>query len=151
MALNVLESVKDYYELVKSDLTRIGVVLKQVILECISGPTVRDANQLSQLSEVFCARKKTVYEMSKLRLSMEENQKLVPLVERLARKSPEGDKIITNEWKLKCVEFYETKSEIVKGHHSMYKVGSKFLLFDLAFARLKLCRRELKEILGRAI
>ena len=79
MALNVLESVKDYYELVKSDLTRNGVVLKQVILECISGPTVRDANQLSQLSEVFCARKKTVYKMSKLRLSIEENQKLVPL------------------------------------------------------------------------
>ena len=127
MALNVFESVKDYYKLVKSDLTRSGVVLKQVILECISGPAVREANQLSQLSEVFCARKKTVYEMSKMRLSMEENQKLVPLVQRLARKSPEGDKIITNEWKLKCVEFYETKSEIVKGHHSMYKVGSKFL------------------------
>ena len=105
MALNVLDSVKDYYKLVKSDLTRNGVVLKQVILECISGPAVREANQLSQLSEVFCARKKTVYEMSKMRLLMEENQKLVPLVQRLARKSPEGDKIITNEWKLKCVEF----------------------------------------------
>ena len=117
----------------------------------LSGPTVRDANQLPQLCEVFCTRKKTLYEMSKLRLSMEENQKLVPLVERLARKSPEDEKIITNEWKLKCVEFYETKSEIVKGHHSMYKVGPILLLFDLAFARLKLCRRELKEILGRAI
>ena len=59
----------------------------------LSGPTVRDANQLPQLCEVFCTRKKTLYEMSKLRLSMEENQKLVPLVEMLARKSPEGEQI----------------------------------------------------------
>ena len=65
-----------------------------------------------------------MYECSKVRLALEKKGELIPLVEKLARKSPEGDNIISTEWKIKAGQFYELVSEVVKGHHSTYKVGS---------------------------
>ena len=123
MALNVLESVKDYYKLVQSDMTRNGIVMKKVILESVTGSVIRNACQLSQLADILGARLKTLYETSKVRFLVEENKEMTPLVEKLARKSPEGDKIISREWKLKGFHFYETNSELIKGYHCMYKVG----------------------------
>ena len=123
MALNVLESVKDYYKLVQSDMTRNGIVMKKVILESVTGSVIRNACQLSQLADILGARLKTLYETSKVRFLVEENKEMTPLVEKLARKSPEGDKIISREWNLKGVHFYETNSELIKGYHCMYKVG----------------------------
>ena len=72
---------------------------------------------------IYWARLKTLYETSKVRFLVEENKEMTPLVEKLARKSPEGDTIISREWKLKGVHFYETNSEPIKGYHCMYKVG----------------------------
>ena len=119
----MLESVKDYYKLVQSDMTRNGIVMKKVILESVTGSVIRNACQLSQLADILGARLKTLYETSKVRFLVEENKEMTPLVEKLARKSPEGDKIISREWKLKGVHFYETNSELIKGYHCMYKVG----------------------------
>ena len=119
----MLESVKGYYKLGQSDSTRNGVAVRKIILESVSGTVIRKCGQLSNLANLLGARKKTMYECSKVRLALEEKGELIPLVEKLARKSPEGDKIISTEWKIKAGQFYEQVSEIVKGHHSMYKVG----------------------------
>ena len=119
----MLESVKGYYKLGQSDSTRNGVAVRKIILESVSGTVIRKCGQLSHLANLLGARKKTMYECSKVRLALEEKGELIPLVEKLARKSPEGDKIISTEWKIKAGQFYEQVSEIVKGHHSMYKVG----------------------------
>ena len=122
LALNVLESVRSYYKLAQSDSSRNGITIRKIILESVSGSAVRNAMQLWQLGDILGARKKTVYECSKVRLSIDEKEEMIPLVEKLARKAPEGESFISQEWKLKGVQFYEMKSEIIKGHHCMYKV-----------------------------
>ena len=60
----MLESVKDYYKLVQSDMTRNGIVMKKVILESVTGSVIRNACQLSQLADILGARLKTLYETS---------------------------------------------------------------------------------------
>ena len=122
LAVNVLKSIRGYYTLGLSDTSRNGVTVRKIILESVSGTVISKNGQLSQLANLLGARKSTVYECSKVRLALEEKGELIPLVEKLARKSPEGDKIISTEWKIKAGQFYEQVSEIVKGHHSMYKV-----------------------------
>ena len=122
LALNVLESVRSYYKLAQSDSSRNGITIRKIILESVSGSAVRNAMQLWQLGDILGARKKTVYECSKVRLSIDEKEEMIPLVEKFARKAPEGESFISQEWKLKGVQFYEMKSEVIKGHHCMYKV-----------------------------
>ena len=133
LALNVLESLKEYYQIALSDRSRNGVTLRKVVLESVSEAAVRESNQLKQLGEFLGARRHLLVEMSKLRSIIEDKQKLVPLVEKLARKAPEGENIISMEWKLRATCFYEQDniSDVVKGHHAVYKVC--FLCLSLYF------------------
>ena len=123
LAVAVLESVKGYYKLGQTDTSRNGVTIRKIVLESVTGALIRKGGQLSQLADFLGARKKTVFECSKVRLATEEKGELIPLVTKLARKLPEGEKIISTEWKVKAGQFYEHVSEIIKGHHSVYKVG----------------------------
>ena len=52
LALNVLESVRSYYKLAQSDSSRNGITIRKVILESVSGSTVRNAMQLWQLGDI---------------------------------------------------------------------------------------------------
>ena len=124
MALNVLDSIKDFYQIALKDLSRNGVTIRKIVLESTSGTKVKNSNQLSQLAEILGARRQTLVESSKMRNSEEENQRLKPLVERLGRKPPEGENVISLAWKIKAGRFFEQDnvSDIVKGHHCMYKV-----------------------------
>ena len=124
LALNVLDSIKSYFQIAQTDLSRNGITMKKILLESVSGPEVRNAHQLKLLSEVLGARRKTLFEMSKMRILTEENKKLAQLVEKLCRKPPEGEKIISLEWKLEAGHFYEQDniSDLIKGHHCIYKV-----------------------------
>ena len=98
--------------------------MRKILLESVAGSSVRDANQLTQLADYLGARKHSLLDMSKSRIVIEDNEKLAPLVEKLARKQPEGDRIIGMDWKLKAGHFYELDniSDVVKGHHSVFKV-----------------------------
>ena len=128
LAVNTLDSITEFYKLVHRDITRDGTVIKGIILESLCGPAVREAEQLSLLAGVLGARKHTVLDIKNQRVQLEERQEMIPLLEKLARKPPEGDKIMTWDWKLKAGQFYESKSEIIKGHHCIYKVC--FLLYS---------------------
>ena len=105
LALNALHCVHDYYQLAMKDSSRDGITRRKVTLECISGCYIREASQLSQLAEFMGARKATLFECSKSRSSAEDEQKLKPLVEMMARKPPEGESIITLDWRIKAGNF----------------------------------------------
>ena len=121
LAVNTLESIKEFYRLTLKDLSRNGSATRKLVLESVAGSTIRDRNQLSQLADAIGARRKTLYIASKERKKVEENEKIIPLIEKLGRKPPEGEHIICEEWKLNAVNFYEQKSELIKGHNNLYK------------------------------
>ena len=121
LALNILDSLKDYYQFALKDLTWNGIATRKVILESISGSALRENSQLSLAADVIGARKKSLYNASATRKSIEDNFKIIPLVEKLARKPPSGDGFVSDEWKLKAVLFYESKSELIKGHNNLFK------------------------------
>ena len=120
----VLESLKQYYTILKQDSTREGIVARKLFLECITGSDVCNNNFLSHLADYMGARKHSVIDSSKNRLKVETNQKLIPIVTRLERKTPDGKKIISIEWKVKAVAFFETDeiSDVLKGHNNVFKV-----------------------------
>ena len=126
----MLESLRKYYVILKQDLTREGIVSRKLFLESITGSDVCDKNLLSQVSHYMDARKPSVLEGSKLRSKIESDQKLIPIMNRLERKAPEGGTFISIEWKLKAVSFYETDevSDVCKGHHCVFKVCKIFKL-----------------------
>ena len=98
---------------------------RKLLLEGITGSDLRENNLLSQIAEYIGARKESILDSSKDRTTVENNHKLIPIVARLERKSPEGTNIISIEWKIKCVAFYETDgvSDILKGHNNVFKVN----------------------------
>ena len=132
LALNVFESVKSYYQIARKDLSRNGTTMRKIVCESVSGSAIRNANQLNLLAESLGARRQTLFDMSKMRVLTDENENLVHLVEKIARKPPEGGKIISMEWKIKAGHFYEQEniSDVIKGHHCVYKVC--FVLTELA-------------------
>ena len=81
---------------------------------------------LSQLADAIGARKPSILTGACRRSKLESDQKLVPLVARLQRKSPEGMHVISTQWKVEAVGFFETDviSEVLKGHNHVYKVGN---------------------------
>ena len=129
LALNVLEAIKSFYQISLADKSRNGVLMRKVVLESVIGPSVRNSRQLKQLADILGARRQTLQEMSQMRVTAEENEKLALLVERIARKAPEGEKIISLEWKIQAGHFYEQDniSDIIKGHHCIYKVDERFI------------------------
>ena len=106
------------------DNFREGVTRRKVILESISGSSIREASQLGQLADFLGSRRGTLLDSSKRRLSAEDQQKLIPLVEMLGRKPPEGERVLTLHWKIQAGKFFEldTSSDVVKGTHAIYKV-----------------------------
>ena len=124
MGQGVLNSLKSYYEILKKDLTKDGSVSRKLFLESITGSDVQSNNLLSSLAELMGVRKTTMCKSAKNREKLESDQKLVPILTRMQRKSPQGPGWISTEWKIKAVEFYEMDaiSDIIKGHNYVYKV-----------------------------
>ena len=124
MGKAVLGSLKDYFEIIKCDLTRNAVVSRKVVLDSITGVTVRENNQLTNLAEFIGVRKPSVLISAKDRFNLESEQKLIPIVNRIQRKSPQGDSFLSTEWKLSAISFYENDaiSDILKGHNNVHKV-----------------------------
>ena len=124
LAVKVLSSLRDYYNLIKSDSTRMGVLIKKVLLESCCGEEIKSSNLVKDLSSFLGARRGTVLECFQSRSEMQKVTELKPVVDRLARKSITGNHKISPEWEIKVAGWYETESvsEIVKGHHNIFKV-----------------------------
>ena len=125
LATAVLSSICEYHKIVLGDLSKNGTLCRKVLYECITGPSVRDCSQLTMLADLLPARRKTVYASAKEREKLEETQQIRPFMDRLCRKPPTGDSVISPEWKLATGSFYELDcvSEIIKGHHKIFKVS----------------------------
>ena len=136
LSLNALDSVRDYYQIALRDTSRNGITTRRVVLESITGAQIRNSNQLCKLAEFLGARRQTLSESSKLRSSAEEKQVLKPLVERLCRKPPDGEKVVSLAWKIAAGQFFEKDniSDIVKGHHCLYKVSAQSWYADFRVA-----------------
>ena len=119
--------------MLKRDSSRNGVVARQLLFESLTGSSVRDANLLTELSKKICARQATIWTSAQSRSKIDNVQKLVPFVCRIQRKSPEGQNVISIEWKMKAVGFFELDavSDVLKGHNNVLKVCCKIL--DLMF------------------
>ena len=119
----VLSSIKEYLVLLKSDLSRDGNLVKKLILESVSGQSIRENNLLSQLAEELDVRKATVLNNVDNRIKFETEVKIVPIVSRLQRRSPVGDKFISTKWKLDAYGLYENQlvSDVLKGYHNVKK------------------------------
>ena len=126
-----MRSLSEFLNILKRDSTRDGVVVRKLLFESLTGSSVRDLNLLSQLAVAIGARKRSILAGACRRSKLETDHKLVPIVARLQRKSPEGKHVISTQWKLEVVGFFETDaiSEVLKGHNHVYKVGYFYILF----------------------
>ena len=135
LALNILESIKEYYGMACCDSSRGTTATRKQLLQAVSGRSVRQAHQLSILSESIGARRHTVEKEAENRKLMEEKEEIVPYIEILKRKCPEGTRIVSDHEKFEVVTFYEKDciSDLLKGHNNILKEtlvredGSKFV------------------------
>ena len=127
MGQAVLKSLTVYYEILIKDQTREGVVARKMFLEGISGADVQSKQLLSSLAKLVGIRKNSILKSAKDRNKIECDQKLIPIVTRIQRKSPVGEGFISLDWILKAVSFYESDgiSEVLKGHNNIFKVNSR--------------------------
>ena len=123
LALNVLRSIKEYYNLAASGSSRESTATRKQILLAVTGRPVREAKQLNILADEIEARHATVVSEAKKRAELDEQQKLIPYLDVLGRKSPEGARIVTDEEKMKVIDFYESEivSDVLKGHNNVMK------------------------------
>ena len=119
-----MKSLTQYYEILKKDKTRDGSVSRKVFLDSITGEDVQSNNLLSKLAELIGVRKPTIRSSAKVRSKLDSDHKVIPIVTRMQRKSPQGKGFISTEWKLKAIGFYESDaiSDVLKGHNNVYKV-----------------------------
>ena len=82
------------------------------------------SKNLSELAGFLGVRRKAVTAAANGRSKMVEDKILQPFAERMARKAPVGEKVVTLDWKLKAGEFFESDciSDVIKGHHKLHKV-----------------------------
>ena len=123
LSIYVLDSLKEYIKLISGDTSRDGILAKKVFYESVTGTAIRNGNLISQLGVNLNARKATLLECAKSRAKLEEDEKLIPILSRLARKPPEGEKIISDEWLVKVARWYtsDSISDIIKGHNNVKK------------------------------
>ena len=122
----VLDSLKDYQDILKGDFSRNGVVARKCLYESLTGKSVRESGCLSALADVIGARKTSIYLSAKNREKLESDSKIVPFLSRLQRKPPVGQNIVSQEWQIKAWGFFDSEvvSEVVKGHNNVLKVGT---------------------------
>ena len=120
-----MNSLENYYTMMKTDLSRSGALSRKMCLESLTGSDVQNNNLLRCLADRIGARKESVLNSAKRRVKMESDQTLIPIVTRMQRKKPEGDGYLTQEWILKAVQFYEldSTSDVLKGHCNVFKVS----------------------------
>ena len=94
MALNVLESIAEFYKIAFKDGTRNGIVARKLILQAVAGSVILESSQSCVLSEKLGARRHTLLLEAENRKSLEERQLLVPFMAMLKRKSPHGSKFV---------------------------------------------------------
>ena len=123
MGESILDSIREYLIILKPDLSRDVSLVKKLLFESLTGSKVRDNNLLSSLAETIGARKQTVLHCAAQRVKLEINTKMLPIVSRLIRKSPEGEKYISNHWKAEAYGLYENHliSDVIKGVNNVYK------------------------------
>ena len=119
----MLDSIKGYFDVIVKDLTRNGITVRKHFLESLSAPSM-SSKDLAELAGFLGVRRKAVSAAADGRAKLEEDQLLQPFAERMARKQPVGEKVVTLDWKLKAGEFFESDSisDVIKGHHKLYKV-----------------------------
>ena len=120
----ILSSIRDYLKILKPDLRRDVTLVRKLLYESLTGPKVRDNNLLSSLAEAIGARKNSIFDSSSRRVKLEINTKMLPIVSRLIRKAPEGEKYISNQWKAEAYSLYESHllSDVIKGVNNVFKV-----------------------------
>ena len=123
LTVNVIEGLADFYKVLVKDGSRNGITARKLLLQAVAGPKVRESGQISLLSEILGARRKSLdveFENSKI---LEERQKLLPFVEMLRRKTARGTRLISERTKIDVIDFYENDeiSDIIKGHNNVHK------------------------------
>ena len=123
LALNVLDGISDFYSIVATDGSRTGIIARKLVLQAVSGSKVRDSNQIRMLSKEIGARRMTLFGEVENRKMLEEQQKLLPFLEMLRRKTPHGAGFISETTKIEVINFYESDetSDILKGHNNCHK------------------------------
>jgi hypothetical protein len=136
LALHILESIKEYYNLASKDSSRGAAATRKQVLISVTGTSVRSAKQLHVLAEQIGARPATVVNEANNRKQLEDKKKLIPYLDILGRKSPEGSRIVQDEEKMLVIDLYESEhiSDVLKGHNNVERelfvdaAGVKFVL-----------------------
>ena len=124
MGESVLCSLKQYLNMLKSDFGRDVSVIKKLLFESLTGPMVREHNLMTRLSEKIGARKNSIFDSAARRVKLESDNQVLSIVSRLQRKSPMGDRYISNLWKAEAYGLYENHiiSDVIKGVNNVHKV-----------------------------
>ena len=117
LAVNVLESLRDFFSMASKSKTRGAIATRKQIIQAVSGSKIRSGNQLSSLAEALGANRHLVVKEAKNRADMEEAEEIVPYLDILRRKSPEGCRILSEAEQLEVIAFYEKSqiSDVLKG------------------------------------
>ncbi len=140
LATAVLQDLVEYYQLIKNDSTQSGNLRKSLFFESTCGHHVKAERLIYQFCQSVGASKRIIYRSVQSRQSLEDRRCLVPLIDRLARKSPSGH-IITMQWRLDAVYLMEqdSSSVIVKGSNAVYRERVKTQSGDVVMLRQKRC------------
>ena len=122
-ATNVFQSLRDYCTIMNGDHTRSGIFRRKIVCEALTGEPVKTGKQLDKIHLEFGLGRNLVTDSAKLRLKFETSLTLTPLLERLARKPPTGEKFVSMEWKLSVCQWFEEDhiTDVMKGTHQLYK------------------------------
>ena len=124
LAEHVMDSVVEFYSILKNDQTRDGIVGRKLVLQALTGSQVRGSGEWYLLADIIGARRKTMDQENLNRIKLEEQQKLLPFCKMLKRKSARGARFISEKEKMDVtVDFYEDDevSDILKGHNNCYR------------------------------
>ena len=123
LALHILESIQEYYSIACSGSSRGAIATRKQVLLSVTGKSVRSSNQLASIAKAIGARKSTVALEAKKRILLEEQRNLIPYLDILSRKSPEGARIVTDYEKFEVISFYESEnvSDVLKGHNNVLR------------------------------
>ena len=85
-----MQSIRDYLGMLGGN-NRDSIVARKFLYEMLTGPSIREANLLTALSDKISARKSSLLACAKMREKLDSDHKLSTFAARIQRKSPEGD------------------------------------------------------------
>ena len=79
-SMNLFNSLEDYCHILSQDMTRSGIVKRQILCEALEGPVLKEHRQLTKVHEVFGHSRRLISQGVAQRLKYVDGYILTPLL-----------------------------------------------------------------------